>query len=305
MFLTLKFAVVFLCVCLCVGLAAASQAQASAELELQVLRVKPSEADPAVRNFDEPNLILVPRQAAPGAPLAVFLPGTGGRPENVRLLLGVIAGQGYRVIGLEYNDEPAVVQVCPRRPEAECSGKFRQQRVFGNADSPPVGNIVDESIVRRLVMLLRHLARQQPAAQWESYLDGDEPRWSRLVVSGLSQGAGMAAYIAKQRRVARVVLFSSPWDFYGPRRSLAPWMSEPSETPPERWFAEFHRREMTAPLIVQAYRLLGVPDAQVRIFDLEAPEGARGPNPFHSSTVRLPDYAPDWQWLYGSAAELK
>ncbi len=290
-----------------VASASAAQPQpASATLtSVQVMHIKPSQADPAVQAFDESNVVVVPSDSTIDAPLAVFLPGTGGRPENVLLLLGVIAQQGYRVIGLEYNNEPAVVQVCPRRGEPECSGEFRGERVFGGAKNAPVSNPVDESIVRRLVMLLRHLNSQQPDARWDRYLDADEPAWSRIVVSGLSQGAGMAAYLAKKRPVARVVLFSSPWDFYGPRKTLAPWISEPSATAPDRWFAALHRRENTASLIAQAYRLLGIPDSQVREFDLEVPDAAHGPNPFHGSTVRHAGYVADWQWLYGRASGLK
>ena len=38
----------------------------------------------------------------------------------------------------------------------------------------------------------------------------------------------MAAYIVKHKKVARVVLFSGPWDFYGYSKQLAPWISGPS-----------------------------------------------------------------------------
>ena len=112
----------------------------------------------------------------------------------------------------------------------------------------------------------------------------------------------MAAYIAQRESVARVVLFSSPWDFHGQPRKLAPWIDGPSATPPERWFAELHRREATAPLIAQAYRALRIPADHVLVFDLDLPDGGRGQNPFHGSTVRLPGYEPQWRWLYGSAS---
>src|SRR6266566_5654714 len=39
------------------------------------------------------------------------------------------------------------------------------------------------------------------------------PKWGRIVLAGQSQGAGMAAFIAKRQAAARVILFSSPWDF--------------------------------------------------------------------------------------------
>ncbi len=270
---------------------------------VEVIRVRPSEADPNVKNFDDVNLIVVDRSTALAhAPLVVFLPGTGGRPENAQGLLGIVARQGYRVIGLQYNDEPPVVQVCPRMPDPNCSERFRRERVFGGDDpDPPVRNSESETIVRRLVMLLRYLDRRQPSDHWREYLAADEPDWSRIVVSGLSQGAGMAAYIAKKRPVARVVLFSSPWDFYGPDRRLAPWLVQPSRTPPERWFAELHRRENTAPLIARAYDALAIPPDHVFVFDLDLPGTRSGPNPFHGSTVRLPGYADQWRSMFGEA----
>ena len=39
-------------------------------------------------------------------------------------------------------------------------------------------------------------------------LNGDAPRWERLVLAGQSQGGGMAAFIAQTRRVAGVIMFS-------------------------------------------------------------------------------------------------
>ncbi|MBV9420248.1 MAG: hypothetical protein JO348_10800 [Alphaproteobacteria bacterium] len=266
-----------------------------------VYSVLPSQADPAVAQFNDPNVVIIGKNVTEGAQLAVFLPGTGGRPMNVMPLLRVIAGQGYRVIGLEYDDEPAVVQVCPRDPDLACSADFREERVFGGKDGAAVQNPPQETIVQRLVALLRYLDRQYPSDKWKQYLAGDEPDWSKIVVSGLSQGAGMAAYIAKRRAVARAVLFSSPWDFSGRARQLAPWLAWPSATPPERWFAEYHRREKTADLIAQAYGVLRIPPDHVQVFDLDLPDGMGGGsgNPYHGSTVHMEGYIPQWQILYG------
>ena len=141
-----------------------------------VYSVLPSQADPAVAQFNDPSAVIIGKDAAAGAQLAVFLPGTGGRPMNVMPLLRVIAGQGYRVIGLEYDDEPAVVQVCPRDPDLACSADFREERVFGGKDGAAVQNPPQETIVQRLVALLRYLDRQYPSDKWKQYLAGDEPR---------------------------------------------------------------------------------------------------------------------------------
>jgi hypothetical protein len=266
-----------------------------------VFEVKPSDADPTIRRFNEPNYIVLKPNSTAQDDLVVFLPGTLGRPRNSMQLLGFLAGQGYRVIGLAYNDDPAVVQLCPRNPSPSCSGAVREKRIFGSNVTNVVDNMPGEAIVARLVALLMYLDQHDSNRLWGTYLRGNEPNWERIVISGLSQGAGMAAYIAKRKRVARVVLFSSPWDFQGARRTLAPWLFEPSETPPERWFAEYHRREKTASLIAHAYGALGIPADHVRVFDLDPSPTLRAgtADPYHLSTVRNQGYSKDWAFMFG------
>lgn len=280
------------------GLLAASASWAG---NLVVQEIRPSDADPSISRFDEPNYVVFEDDVAPAAPLVVFMPGTDGRPANASRLLGVVAHLGYRVIGLEYNDDPAVVQVCPQNASPECSGNFRQRRIFGGEVKSVVENTQSETIVNRLVTLLQYLDAHDAAAGWGRYLEDGAPRWSQIVVSGLSQGAGMAAYIAKQKSVARVVLFSSPWDFQRASRRLAPWLLTPSATAPELWYAEYHRRENTAAMIKQAYQVLGIPPDHIRVFDLDLPAGYKvhSDNPYHGSTIRVPGYEPEWEFLFG------
>lgn len=279
-------------------LLAAGQAAAQQPVGYAII---PSRADPAVKQFDDPSIAITSRTVAPDAPLAIFMPGTGGRPANAGVLLQAIANQGYRVLGLEYDDTPAVVQVCPRDPDPACSANFRDMRLTGTGPSRQVHNTPAESIVGRLVAALRLLDREHPGEGWGQYIDGDQPRWERILVSGLSQGAGMAAYIAQQHAVYRVVLFSSPWDFTAGRK-LAPWLSRPSATPPERWQAAYNARENTADLLAQAYPRLGIPAANVHVFRLDLPAGMRadGPNPYHAIGMRDPRYLPEWKEMFGS-----
>ncbi len=263
--------------------------------------VVPSKADPAVKQFDDPSIGIASAGLPMDAPLAVFLPGTGGKSADALTLLRTIAGQGYRVLGLEYDDVPAVVQECPKNPDPHCSAAFREMRVSGRGSSRAVINTVAEAIIPRLVAALRLLDEAAPDEGWGRYLDGDQPRWGRIVISGLSQGAGMAAYMAKQHEVGRVVLFSSPWDFTGPERRPAPWLSWPSATPQDRWQAEYHRREDTAPLIAAAYAALAIPAGNIWIFDRDLPHdpSARVRNPYHGSTIQDPGYAPQWRAMFG------
>lgn len=269
--------------------------------ELVVQEIKPSDADASITRFDDPNYVIFDDDSTAREELVVFLPGTMGKPHNAAELLRVVADQGYRVIGLEYNDSPAIVQVCSHNPSPSCSAAVRERRTFGTDVTNAVENTPAESIVYRLVRLLEYLDRNDPPRQWHSYLSGREPDWGRIVVSGLSQGAGMAAYIAKHKSVARVVLFSSPWDYQGYSGALAPWLFESSATPPERWFAEFHRRENTATLLAHAYSALRISPDHIRIFDLDLPVGIKvnQENPYHGSTIRNPGYTNDWEFLFG------
>lgn len=268
---------------------------------LVIYQIKPSTADPSIQRYDDANVVVLDRSRTAASQLVVFMPGTGGKPLNDMGLLQVVANQGYRVIGLEYNDSPAVVQVCPREPP-RCSGDFRHKRIYGDDVTHVVDNTKNESIVNRLSRLLRYLDQSHPDEGWSLYLRGDTPDWERVVVSGLSQGAGMAAYIAQREPVARVVLFSSPWDYSGGSRTLAPWIGESSVTPPERWFAELHRRENTAKAIAQAYLTLRIPVEHIRVFDLDLPPAYHGhsDNPYHASTAHMQAYAPEWRFLFGA-----
>jgi hypothetical protein len=279
----------------------AQDSEQASTTEPVVYEIKPSETDRSIVHFDDPHVVIFDRASGTAAQLVIFMPGTDGKPVNAMGLLRVVVAQGYRAVGLEYNDSPAVIQVCPHNPPS-CSGNFRHKRIFGGGVSTAIENTPAESIVNRLVKLLQYLDKTHPEEGWFNYLREDAPDWSRIVVSGLSQGAGMAAYLAKREQVARVVLFSSPWDYSSESRSLAPWISEPSVTPPERWFAEYHRRENAADLIARAYVVLRIPAEHVRIFDLDIPSHHRvrgSNNPYHSSTIRVPEYAPEWRFLFG------
>lgn len=268
-------------------------------------RIVPSIADPGVTRFDDANVALTDPALPADAPLAVFMPGTGGRPANTMAMLRTIEAQGYRTIGLEYDDTPAVSQVCPQAPDPACSARFRSMRAYGTGGLATIANPVAEAIVPRLVAALKALAAAAPGEGWGGYLDGDQPRWDRIVLSGLSQGAGMAAYIAKTHAVRRVVLFSSPWDVAGPNKRPAPWLSTPTATPADRWYASYHARENTVPLIRAAYAALRIPADHIHVLNQDLPAGVDpgAANPFHGNTIRDLRYVGDWRAMFGAATD--
>jgi hypothetical protein len=259
--------------------------------------VRPSATDPRIQRFDSANYVLVNTEAKSNGQLLLFLSGTGGEPPGPKAFLGAAAAAGYRVISLAYNDDISVAVFCPRRPSPACSATFRAMRIdgrpgFGDA---PIDNTPAESIVNRLVKLLQYLDRNHPDRGWGSYLANGAPDWQRIAVCGQSQGAGMAAFIAKQHEVARVILFSSPWDFVqrNGQRELAPWIALPSATPPERWFGGYHARENMADLLARSYAELKIPQDHIRIFnkDLPASFQSRSDNPFHGQGLFNRAYA--------------
>jgi acetyl esterase/lipase len=287
--------------------------QAAGPTELVSYQVKPSDTDARITRFDNPHNVVFNRSTPSSADLFVHMVGTGGVAANRKEYLAIVAAQGYRVISLSYNNTPAVVARCPRQADPACSGGFRRERLFGENVSAAIDDRPEESIINRLVKLLQHLDREHPGAGWASYLRGDGPDWERIAFGGHSQGAGMAAYLARQKQVARVVLLSGPTDFLLDR-SLAPWIDGPGATPSDRWYALYHQKEATASLIADAYRRLRIPESHVRMLTLEhAPFERTVANArvdfYHVSVYRWPftpkvadgtaAYLQDWLFLVG------
>ncbi|HEY6257610.1 MAG TPA: cysteine rich repeat-containing protein [Xanthobacteraceae bacterium] len=156
--------------------------------------ITPSDTDPAIKNYNRLHYVLFGPTVKPSANLLLFLIGTGGVPPGPIPFLHAAADAGYRVISLDYNDEPAVAVYCPPKPPG-CSGNFRRTRIYGDGISidQSINYTKAESIVNRLIKLLGFLDRQNPQEGWGACLDGGTPNWSRIAVAGQSQSAGMAA----------------------------------------------------------------------------------------------------------------
>ena len=211
--------------------------------------------------------------------LLVFLPGTFGKPPGPTAFLHAAADAGYRVISLDYNDEPAwgvLPWESPRPVRAIFDGCASTGMAF---QSIPVRQYQSRND-RQSIGQVTHLSRPPgPAAKLERLISRWRPNWSRIVLAGQSQGAGMAAYIAKEELVKRVILFSSPWDFVASNanaRILAPWIATPAKTPPERWFGAAHRRENQASLLRNPLRALRIPPQNIRVYKGDLPRPKAG-----------------------------
>jgi hypothetical protein len=111
--------------------------------------------------------------------------------------------------------------------------------------------------------------------------------------------------MAKGQVLARVILFSSPWDFVTSNRQfrmMAPWLAMPAATPAERWFGGYHAREIKADLLAKAFEALRIPPQNMRVFKgdlLALQQGKKDDNPFHGLGLMDPAYAPDRAFFLG------
>lgn len=93
-----------------------------------------------------------------------------------------------------------------------------------------------DGLMERSYQFVKYLDKKHPEGNWGQFLsrDGDSLDWEKVILSGTSHGSTTAARLAKEIKVARVVMFS------GPRDQTEVWQGMKSETPPERYFGFTH-----------------------------------------------------------------
>ena len=208
--------------------------------------------------------------------LLVFLPGTGGRNLGPpRPFSQAAAELGYHVIELAYpNDIPATV--CWRVPDPSCFEGFRREIITGDDTSPLISLRQSDSIENQLRKVLVMLSQRQPNRGWQQYIDqAGRIAWEKVALAGQSQGGGHAALIARDRRVARVLLFGAPKDYDPHKHRPATWY-RPGSTPGDRFFALVHSRDeqgCTFPQQLEIYRKMGLGDKPVSVDSTPAPYG--------------------------------
>jgi hypothetical protein len=203
-----------------------------------------------------------PGHAGRGHRLFLFMTGALGLPSrgpnSTRLITEEAAANGFHAINLRYPNDQVLLNVCGA--DGECYESQRLATIYGGETDRLVVTRPN-SIENRLIKVLAFLHRQHPEEGWSSFLENDSPRWSVIVVAGWSQGGGNAALIARDHRVARVIMLEAPVDRTQlmPPADPAPWVADAHVTPARRYFALAHLRSAsTVPFFESAWRLLGL-----------------------------------------------
>lgn len=126
-------------------------------------------------------------------------------------------------------------------------------------DIPPA-----DSIETRVVKMLQHLQSLHPGGDWQYFIDGDKPRWSEIVISGISHGASSSGVVGMNRAVDRVVMLSGPLD------SNQAWLKGAPLTPIDRFFGFTHTADEQHPGHLQSFADMALPGEPV-VVDGAAP----------------------------------
>lgn len=171
--------------------------------------IAPSATNPAITVYNNNHYVCADTRVSAKNKLFVFLPGTTGFPEAYKLIVKKAASLGYHSIGLMYPNNSDLYVASGMSADNTLFGKCRQEIFDGTDQTSGVSVNSDNCIKNRLYKLLLYMQAQYPALNFQQYISGSEPDWSKIVIAGHSQGGGHAFYISKIRTVDRAISFAS------------------------------------------------------------------------------------------------
>ena len=212
--------------------------------------VSPAETDPSISGAFGDHYVTINTWGMRRDVLFLFFPGTKSRAANYKLLCETAAEQGFHAISLQYANDISVNFTCAKYRDLDCYENMRREILFGS-DFPSRLNVNrSNSAQNRLVKLLRYLSERYPLDGWQQYLTAEgEPRWSKILIAGHSQGGGHAALLGKYYSAAGVIMFASI-DYNLNRDKAGSWVHLNGSTPLKRYFAAAHIDDRTVPISV-------------------------------------------------------
>jgi hypothetical protein len=199
-------------------------------------KITPSTTHAPITQFNAEHFVYLDTRVTRKNKLFVFLPGTSGAPGFYQLILKQAAAAGFHTIGLMYPNASDMYIASSASPDNTQFSRCRLEILTGTDATNGVNVDVDNCINTRLVKLLQYLQQQYPAQNWQQFLSGSNPDWSKITVAGHSQGGGHAFYISKLQTVDRAISFSSiDWNSLLARS--AAWVSQPGATPATKLYS--------------------------------------------------------------------
>lgn len=242
--------------------------------QLYASSFKPDDADAAATTVLGNELAYLDTRATPRGLLVVYLHGaedpsngTCGSAAHSEML----AALGFHVFDPCYSSNYGV---------AGCGDDFEGCRLeaFEGVDHHDFIDIArPDSIEGRVVAGLAHAQELNPEGDWTYYLDGDQPKWSRIIISGISHGASTAGVIGLHREVRRVVMLSGPLD------SGQAWLDAAPLTPIAAYFGFTAVDDDQHEGHLASFEALGIPGA---------PTSVDGASPPYGGSHRLQSGAP-------------
>jgi len=181
---------------------------------------------------------------------------------------------------------------------------------FEGVDHHPFIDVAPaDSIEVRVARALTFAQAANPEGDWTYFLDGDVPRWSKIVVSGISHGASTSGVIGLHRAVRRVVMLSGPLD------SGQAWLAKSPLTPIDAYFGFTAVSDEQHEGHLAAFEALGLPGAPTSVDGAAPPYGgshrllSSAPGNSHGATQAgggSPEvdgdwlYRPVWEHMYTS-----
>lgn len=187
--------------------------------------------------------------------LVVFLAGANSLPDAT--MATHLASLGFHVVAPHYANAYGIPTICPAvGPDPDCHRLGRQEAFEGADLSPFIDISRGNSIEERVTRMLQFLATDMPEGDWGFFLDGDQPRWDAITISGTSHGASTSGLIGTIRETERVVMLSGPSDNIGGQP--AAWTRRTPLTPIDRFFGFSHTADVQLPDHLRDFEAMGL-----------------------------------------------
>jgi hypothetical protein len=232
--------------------------------ELPQVQLQSSTVDPAVTFLpNDPEFAGYPSVGTVRKDkLVVFLSGSGGACGGVGVIGHIGVRLGFDAMCINYSNVATAINIC--KGDTACFANVFQAKLDATGPcsiangphcgidpttgQPYVNSNPADAITQRITKMLEYLDANGFNANgtvWSSYLKNGAPDWSRIILSGWSQGGSLATYTAYHLPIARAINVSAPplATLVGGVMTAADFFSDPPATNIRNIYGLVHTRD--------------------------------------------------------------